>query len=159
MTRESEGLHIQVPGFQDLRIRNLVLDYTGTLSRDGRLLEGVPERLRALSSFLRIIVATADTFGMARSELKDLPVEIVLIRDGRDKVRLISELGTAETAAVGNGRNDVGMIRAAALGAAVIGPEGCYGDLVTSAVVVFRDIRDCLDLFLEPLRATATLRE
>lgn len=159
MTQEKDGVVVQIPGLPDLRIRNLVLDYTGTLSRDGLLLDGVADRLKLLSERLRIIVATADTFGKASSQLEGLPVEFVLIQTGRDKLKLLKALGESETATIGNGRNDVEMTRASALGIAVIGPEGCAGELIASARIICRDILDCLDLFLEPRRLTATLRD
>lgn len=159
MIQRTNGIVIRIPGSPDVRIHNLLLDYNGTLSRDGVLLDGVADRLRALSKHVRIIIATADTFGKARAQLEGLPVETVLIQDGQDKRRLLEELGKSETASIGNGRNDVEMTRASAMGIAVIGPEGCAGELIASARVVCRDILDCLDLFLEPLRLTATLRE
>lgn len=159
MTQKTNGILIRIPGSPDLRIRTLLLDYTGTLSIDGVLLDGVGDRLRNLSEHVRIIVATADTFGKAKDQLAGLPVEIVIIQNGRDKRKLLEELGESETASIGNGRNDVEMIRASALGIAIVGPEGCAGELIASARIVCRDILDGLSLFLEPLRLTATLRE
>jgi soluble P-type ATPase len=47
----------------------------------------------------------------------------------------------------------------AALGIAVVGPEGCSGELIAAARVVCRDILDALDLLQNPLRLKATLRE
>jgi soluble P-type ATPase len=158
MRQPTKGIVIHIPGSSDLRIHNILLDYTGTLSQDGVLLDGVVDRLRALSEFVRIIVATADTFGKAQDQLRGLPVEIILIQNGQDKRRLLEELGKSETASIGNGNNDVEMIRAAALGIAVIGPEGCAGELIASARIVCQNILDCLDLFLHPMRLTATLR-
>jgi soluble P-type ATPase len=159
MAYKTDGILIQIPGSPDLLIRTLLLDYNGTLSRDGVLLDGVADRLKALSKHLRIIVATADTFGKAKDQLAGLPVEVVIIQNGRDKRKILEELGGAETVTVGNGRNDVEMTRASALGIAIVGPEGCAGELIASARIVCRNILDGLDLFLEPQRLTATLRE
>jgi len=47
-------LSVQVPGFGTLRIAHLVLDYNGTLARDGRLLRGVKVRLERLARSLRV---------------------------------------------------------------------------------------------------------
>ena len=91
--------------------------------------------------------------------LAGLSVEIRFIKTGTDKTRLIGRLGASHTAAIGNGRNDAGMIRKAALGIAVIGPEGASGTLVAAADVVVRDVRDAFDLISNPLRLIATLRE
>ena len=56
--------------------RRLVLDFTGTLSKDGELLPGVSERLTALAESLRVTVLTADTFGTAGQALAGLPLEV-----------------------------------------------------------------------------------
>lgn len=147
------------PGRPPIRLKALVCDFTGTLSLDGKLLPGVAAALRLLAPRLRLIVATADTFGTARKALAGLPVELRPIKTGRDKARLVAELGADQVAAIGNGRNDVAMARKAAISIAVIGPEGAAGVLVGAADVVVRDVRDALALLLHPLRLTATLRD
>ena len=108
---------------------------------------------------MKVVVATADTMGCAERALAGLPVEIRFIKTGADKARLIGRLGASHAAAIGNGCNDVGMIRKAVLGIAVVGPEGASGTLVAAADVVVRDVRDALDLISNPLRLIATLRE
>ena len=70
---------------------------------------------------MRIAVLTADTFGSAAKQLEGLPVERQRIQTGQDKVNFLAGLNSSETAAVGNGRNDVGMVHGAVLGIAVIG--------------------------------------
>lgn len=76
-----------------------------------------------------------------------------------DKLRLLKRLGPAQVVAIGNGRNDVPMLRQAALGIAVLGPEGAAGDAVRAADILTRDIREALDLLLQPLRLKATYRK
>lgn len=137
----------------------LVLDFTGTLSRDGQLLPGVAERLEHLSTELEITVLTADTFGTVRRAVQDLPVQVKVIGDGQEKARVVSAMGPAEVIAIGNGRNDVPMMGVAGLGIAVVGPEGAAGELLSAAHIVTHDIRDALDLLLHPLRVKATLRD
>ena len=51
------------------------------------------------------------------------------------------------------------MIRLAALGIAVIRPEGCAGELIAAAKIVAGDILAALDLLRIPLRLKATLRD
>ena len=82
-----------------------------------------------------------------------------IIADGREKAEIVSAMGPQETVAIGNGRNDILMIQAAGLGIAILGPEGAPGALLASADVVVSDVRDALDLLLDPLRLKATLRE
>jgi len=149
---------VELPGEPPLVLKRLVLDFTGTLSKDGRLLPGVAARLRKISRRMPITVLTADTLGKAAGSLEGLSVEMRIIRNGRDKAAAIKTFGAEHVAAIGNGRNDVPALRAAGLGVAVIGPEGAAGELLGVADVVVRDIRDGLDLILSPLRLRATLR-
>ena len=153
------GILLEIPGSDTLTIRQLVLDFTGTLSCDGTLLPGVAERLKKLAHHLHITVLTADTFGTAAEQLAPLPVDLHLIQTGRDKAVFMADLNKPETAAIGNGHNDVEMIRMAGLGIAVIEPEGCAGELIVAARIVCHDITTALDLLLKPLRVKATLRE
>ena len=140
-------------------IHRLVLDFTGTLSRDGVLIPGVAERLRELSPDLRVTVLTADTFGTAREALRELPVEVEIIRDGAHKAEMVAAMDPNSVIAIGNGRNDVPMMRVAKVGIAVVGPEGAAAELLAAAAVVTRDILDALDLVANPLRLKATLRD
>jgi len=153
------GLTFCVAGQPSLRLSYLLLDFTGTLSLDGRVLPGVAGRIRKIAKSVDIVVATADTFGTAREALRALPVEVALVRTGSEKATLVRKLEAGGAVAIGNGRNDIAMVRAAALGIAVIGPEGASGELVRVADVVVRDIRDALDLLLNPPRLVATLRD
>ncbi|MDD5564242.1 MAG: hypothetical protein PHQ91_11060 [Thermoanaerobaculaceae bacterium] len=150
---------IAVPGKPAIELCELVLDFTGTLSRDGVLQAGVVERITALAERLRITVMTADTRGTARSELAGLPLSVELARNGEAKAELVRTLGPERTAAIGNGRNDVAMVRLAALGIAVLGAEGTAGELIRVADVVAPDITTALDLLADPLRLAATLRD
>ena len=137
----------------------LVLDYTGTLSLDGELLAGVADRLSALAADLRVTILTADTFGTVEKAMKDLPLEIRLIEDGREKADAVMAMGPGEVIAIGNGRNDIPMMEVAGLSIAVVGPEGAAAGLLGPADIVTRDILDALDLIGNPLRLKATLRD
>jgi len=153
---------IGIPNFGKLNLKFLVMDFNGTLAVDGELQSGVADRLRILSTKLSLYVVTADTFGTVKSQLKPLPVEIVVL-DGPDnqskaKEAFVAKLGAAQTAAIGNGRNDRLMVARARVGLAVMLSEGASTETVTAADVVVAKIEDALDLFLNPLRLKATLR-
>jgi soluble P-type ATPase len=154
-----DGIRVDVPGREPLHVTDVVLDFTGTLSLDGSLLPGVAEAVTALAQRARVHVMTADTMGTARAALRGLPVEVLLVSDGADKLARGREIGLGRIAAIGNGRNDVPLVREAALGIAVVGPEGAAGELVRAAGVVARDVLDAIGLLLHPLRIKATLRE
>jgi soluble P-type ATPase len=60
--------------------------------------------------------------------------------------------------AIGNGANDAAMLSTAALGIAVLGPEGTARESIEAADVVVTSIEIGLDLLLNPRRLVATLR-
>lgn len=154
-------LRIQIPGFGALELEHLVLDYNGTLAVDGELVDGVGERLRVLSAQLEIHVITADTFGRARNALAGLPCAVRVLRGHRQvaaKLAYVKRLGARRCACIGNGRNDRSMLKAAALGIAVVLDEGASAETLASARVVTGSITDALDLLIHPLRLVATLR-
>ena len=52
-------IRIEIPGRDVITVEHLVLDYNGTVAEDGRLIEGVEERMRALKDLVEIHVLTA----------------------------------------------------------------------------------------------------
>ena len=155
----SRYINLEMQGGIIRKFTDLVLDYTGTLSMDGFLLLGVAERLETISAGLHITIMTADTFGMAAGQTKDLPVDFRIIRTGIEKADAVLVMGGENVIAIGNGRNDVPMMSRAGLRIAVIGPEGASAELVRVADVVVRDICEALELIIHPLRLKATLRD
>jgi P-type E1-E2 ATPase len=151
-------LRVEIPGRRPLDLRHLLLDLNGTIAEDGRVLASVRRRLPALAELLEVRVLTADTFGTAATQLARLPVRLEPVGSGRDKARIARALAPEGVVAVGNGANDVAMLRLAALGIAVVGAEGAAGALVGVAHVVVVRIDDALDLLLRPRRLLATLR-
>ena len=151
-------LEISIPGYKMLSLYHLVMDYNGTLAVDGTLLYGVRPRLLSLADQLQLHVVTADTFGMARSQLENLPSELAILpaaEQAKAKLAYIQRLGVA---AIGNGRNDCLMLQEAALGIAVIQGEGAARETCFSAQVLAPDILAALGLLLFPKRLIATLR-
>jgi soluble P-type ATPase len=154
-------LTLSIPGFQLLELEHLVCDYNGTLALDGHLLEGVNERLARLAGSLSLHVVTADTFGTARAVFAGMDLRLtVLPPSGQDlaKAAYLERVGATSAVAIGNGRNDRGMLAAAALGIAVLGPEGAAAETLAVADVVAPHILAALDLLVSPQRLVATLR-
>ena len=58
-------IEVNIPGRCRFQLEHLVLDLNGTLSIDGNIIDGVPERLAALRLLIDILILTADTFGKA----------------------------------------------------------------------------------------------
>jgi P-type E1-E2 ATPase len=154
-------IEIDIPGFKYLRMEHLVLDYNGTLAVDGRLADGVRERLHRLAEEIRIHVITADTFGEVRASVADLACTLHVLPlqfQAEAKRDYVLGLDALRTVCIGNGNNDRLMLAEASLGIGVILAEGACGSCITAADVVCRDINEALDLLRHPLRLTATLR-
>jgi len=152
---------IDISGFGSLAIRDLVLDFNGTIAFDGSLISGVANRIHELAESLTIHVLTADTTGTCRQALAGLPLSVtVLDRRPEDEAKLafVEKLGKPGCACIGNGMNDALMLQASALGIAVMGAEGSAGKALAAADVVCPDINAALDLLLQPVRLRATLR-
>ena len=153
-------ISIEVPGRGVLGFEHLVLDLNGTLATDGIVSEPVAGRLRELLSRVQVHLVTADTFGTA-SALEALGLHILILGPGDQveaKASFIRKLGASRTVAIGNGMNDEGMLREAALGIVVIGREGAAARALMAADLVVPSIEDGLDLLRFPRRLVATLR-
>jgi len=158
---EAVMMKLSIPGYGEVHLEHLVLDYNGTLACDGVLLPGVGEKLRILSNVVEVHVVTADTFGKVKEELDGLPCSVVVIPEenqGETKRDFVKNLGSESVVSIGNGRNDGLMLQEAALGIALIQQEGASTRSLQAADVVARSISDALELLLKPLRLTATLR-
>jgi P-type E1-E2 ATPase len=155
-------LSVEIPGRGALALEHLVLDVNGTIAEDGHVRPGVKERLNRLSRQLRIVMVTADTHGRQESIERDLGLETERLTAGQpeapQKAALVRKLGAEQVVALGNGANDVEMLREAAVGIAILESEGTYAQVIVAADVVSRSVVEALDLLLSPRRLVATLR-
>ncbi len=153
-------LIIDIPGWHRLTLEHLVLDLNGTVALDGALLPGVAQAVEQLGENLACHLVTADTFGTA-AKLFGPGVTVRVIHagnEGAQKLALVGSLGPEKVAALGNGANDVDMLKASALGIAVLGYEGAAADAMTAADLVAPGPLTALELLLKPDRLRATLR-
>jgi soluble P-type ATPase len=151
-------LSVAIPGLADFHLEHVLVDVNGTLTNRGELLDGVEARLGRLSNAIYIRLVSADTFGTLDTIAARMNVSAVRASTGEDKLRLLDELGRERCAVIGNGSNDALVLEAAALGFAVIGPEGASAAALRSADVVCVSAADALDLLLDPKALSATLR-
>jgi P-type E1-E2 ATPase len=154
-------IEIDIPGWAKCRFQHLVLDVNGTIAKDGKLLQGVRELLAELRTRLDIHLITADTHGNQDSidrSLELAAVRIPLQNQAKAKRDYIEQLGADTVIAVGNGANDASMLEGAALGIAIIGPEGSSVEALVKAKIAAPDIQTALNLLLYPKRLIATLR-
>ena len=154
-------IRVEIPGFRSFSFHHLVLDVNGTLAKDGNLIEGTVPLLNELRSRLDIHLVTADTHGKQETINRALSLEAVKIpveNQVKAKLDYIEKLDADSVVAVGNGANDAAMLERAALGIAVVGPEGAAAESVLKAKIVAPDIQSALELLLYPKRLMATLR-
>ena len=152
---------IEIPGYGSLEIKNLILDYNGTIAKDGKLLDGLDDMLKQLAASVDVYVLTADTYGTVEKEMAGLPVTVKVIKGENELVEkrdFAKEIGSQATMAVGNGYNDQLMFREVKISVAVIGSEGCATILFNIADLVVGDIYDALSLVLKPNRLIASVR-
>ncbi len=147
-----------IPGRGNFRLAHLALDLNGTLTLDGRLIDGVADRLTVLCEQMDVRVLTADTLGLAAEIERELGLRVERTGTSADKTVFVERLGKEAVVAIGNGAIDAGMLSAAALGIAVLGSEGLAREAYESADIVTPDILAALDLLLNTKRLVATLR-
>lgn len=154
-------MNISIPGYKDLSLNHLVLDYNGTMALDGIPIPGVEGLLKKLADELTIHVITADTFGTVQEALLNFPCKVLILKAGNQqnqKKDYILELGAESVAAIGNGRNDQLMLEQAVLGMIVNNGEGLSTETLMKADLMTHSIHEALELLLYPNRLVATLR-
>lgn len=151
----------EIPGYGMLEIKNLVLDYNGTIAKDGKLLEDLKEIINKLADIVDVYILTADTYGTVEKEMADLPVKVQVIKGENELVEkrdFARELGANVTMAIGNGYNDQLLFREVKISVVVMGCEACATILFNIADLVASDIYDALGLILNPTRLRSSLR-
>lgn len=151
----------EIPGYGMLEIKNLVLDYNGTIAKDGKLLEGLKDIIVKLANVVDVYVLTADTYGSVEKEMAGLPVKVQIIRGENELVEkrdFVRELGANVTMAIGNGYNDQLLFREVKISIVVMGCEACATILFNIADLVAGDIYDALGMLLNPTRLRSSLR-
>ncbi len=154
-------IRLEIPGRGVFEWQVLVSDVNGTLAADGRLLEGVAERLAAVREVLQVQLLTADTHGRQAEIDRLLGLQAVRVRGGHEaeqKAAFVRDLGAAHVIALGQGANDALMLKEASLGLCVLSPEGTAVEALQAADLVAPDVLTALDLLLHPTRMLASLR-
>ena len=153
---------IEIPNYKTINLKHIVLDYNGTIAKDGKLKEEVKNLLPLLAQKYTLHVITADTFGSVKKELRNFKLHVKVLHSENhtlEKELYINELHANECVAIGNGNNDVKMIQSAAIGIAVLGDEGCSTQSLLSSDITCKYISEALELMLNSKRLVATLRK
>lgn len=153
---------LDIPARGHLALQYLVLDVNGTLALDGQLLDGVTEQLARLRQALEIHLLTADTHGRQEEIDRALNLQAMRLRNGKEaeqKAAYVRALGATQVVAIGQGANDAGMLKEAALGICVLSREGTAVEALLAADLLVPSILDAFDLLERPARLRASLRK
>jgi P-type E1-E2 ATPase len=158
---EENMLNVEIPGWGDMDIGQIILDLNGTLATDGKIVSDIKEKTKLLAQNVKVYILSADTQGTAAEVCQDLGAELVKVspeESGEGKLAFLEKIGPEGTVVIGNGDNDHAILKEAALGIAVLGDEGLSISALMNADVLVKKVSDALDLFLKPRRLIATLR-
>jgi len=153
---------VDIPGWGNMDIENILLDLNGTLATDGKIPTEVRKKIHSLADKVNIYILTADTQETADEAMRDLKAKLIKLPGEDSKNRefeFIKDLEVEKTVAIGNGNNDQLILKEAGLGIVVLGDEGMSVSAMKNADIVVKSIFDALDLFLKPKRLLATLSE
>ncbi|KNF07520.1 putative haloacid dehalogenase-like hydrolase [Gottschalkia purinilytica] len=154
-------LKYNIPGRKDIEIENIVFDYNGTIAVDGKVREEIKELILKLKNYVKVHILTADTYGTVTKECESLGINVMTFpsdKAGESKRNIVIGLNKDKTICVGNGFNDIQMAKESAISIAVIGEEGCCGQLLFSSDIVVNSIEDAINIILNKNRVKATLR-
>ncbi|UCE50390.1 MAG: hypothetical protein JSW47_09535, partial [Phycisphaerales bacterium] len=107
-------IEIVVPGYGELSLCHVVLDYNGTLATDGQLPRGIRTLLHRVAERVELHVVTADTFGKVKSGMEGIPCKLTILSQQDQalaKQQYLQNIGRSHAAAIGNGRNDRLMVK------------------------------------------------
>lgn len=154
-------MKIEIPHYGTLELEHVILDYNGTIAKDGQLKDEVKILLPKLCETYTVHVITADTFGSVKSQMEGFSVVVnVLNTDDHtaEKSDYIESLKKDTCIAIGNGNNDKEMLENAILGIAIMGDEGCATATLLQSDISCCSIADALEILLHKKRLIATLR-
>ncbi|WP_242967794.1 HAD family hydrolase [Tepidibacter mesophilus] len=155
-------MEINIPGRGIIKIKNLLLDYNGTIACDGKVIPSVKEKIEVIDSQgIKVYIVTADTHGTVANQCFNMPVQIQIFDNSNaaeNKREIVEKLGAENCICIGNGFNDRQMFEACKISIIVMGVEGCSAKSLMKADIVCKSIEDAFDLILKPSRIIATLR-
>ena len=154
---------IQIPQQSELIIKHIVCDFNGTLATAGKV---SPTTIKLLTSLslkhdVKVHVLTADTFGTVRQQFAQSEINVHLVSKVNgtiDKADFVKQLGVENCVAIGNGNNDIEMLKLAKIGICLMGEEGCATKTLLVSDIVVANINHAINLLDNPLSLKATLR-
>jgi len=137
------------------------LDFNGTIAVDGKLIDGVADKINKLSTSLNFFVVTADTYNSVEKELVGINCKVINLSNSQkftSKLEVLISLGKEQTLCVGNGFNDRIVLKESVLGISVLQEEGLSMAALVASDFVCKSIIDVFSCIENPDRIKATLR-
>jgi soluble P-type ATPase len=153
-------MKLEIQNMGSIEIKNIVLDFNGTIAKDGKVYEEIKAKIINLAKNFDIYILTSDTHGNAAKELKNLPVKLKILKTSnhtKEKEEFVRNL--KNVFAIGNGSNDSLMLKTAEIGVCVINKEGASSKSIINANIICKSITDAFELLENPKRIIATLRK
>ena len=155
-------IELNIPGSGITRLEHIVFDVNGTLAVDGQLRDGLTRKIQALRDRLEVHLLTADTHGhqyLIDQQLNLQAVRVTKGEEAKQKAEYVKKLGGQKVIAIGQGANDAGMMKAAAIGICILSQEGTAVETFLASDVILPDVDSVFELLNHPLRIVATLRK
>lgn len=152
---------LNIPGRDNIQVTNVILDFNGTIAIDGKLIDGVSEKINTLSNVVNFYVVTADTYGTVERELSGVNCSIINLSNSdefKNKLEVLISLGKNKTLCVGNGFNDRIVLKESVLGISLLQEEGLSVEALVASDLVCKSIIDVFKCIENPNRIIATLR-
>ena len=148
-----------VPEVGEIEITTIVFDLNGTLQVNGKIPDGVKERVSKLKAkgFL-LVLFSGDVRGNASDIAKELGIEFRKCANGKEKEKEFLTFDTNKTAAIGNARIDIGKFKHAKLSIATLQAEGIHVEILKHVDVIVPSINNALDFFLDEEVFKGTMR-
>ncbi|TFG07647.1 MAG: HAD family hydrolase [Promethearchaeota archaeon] len=154
---------MNIPNYGKITIKNVIFDVNGTIQFKGQISEEVREKFEELKKNYEIYLISADTRGNLKKLAEKLDVFHIRINpedinEAEAKNIELIKLGKDVTVAIGNGNNDVLMIKNAVLGISVLGSEGATVNCLLNSDVVVPDTLTAIEFLLDEKIMIGTLR-
>jgi soluble P-type ATPase len=153
-------MQTSLPRIDNVELNTLILDLNGTISVNGKLIDGVREKLTKLKEIgFSIYVFSGDVRGTARDLCISIGIELKICKSHTEKEEDILALSPDSTVAIGNGRIDIGMFRHAKLSIATLQAEGIHPAILPHVDILMTNINEAFDLLLDQETLDATLKQ
>ena len=155
-------ISLTIPGKGTYQIEHVVFDVNGTLAIDGQLADDIPEKIHQLQKQVNVHLITANTHGKQDTIDKVLGFSAEILSAGNEakqKAEFVKTLNADTVVAIGQGANDVDMLRIAALGIGILSDEGIARETLLAADLILPSIDAAFDCLANPRRIVASLRK